>query len=158
MTATSNLAGIFASHPFLNDLSERHRMLLASGARPFTAAAGTLLAREGTAADSFFLVQSGHVGVSAAEKLAKEMPITTVGPGEVIGWSWLIAPYRWQFTCRAVDQVQGIAFNTEWLRDLCEQDYALGYQLLRQLIGVLSTRLTATRRQLSELQVTKKII
>jgi CRP-like cAMP-binding protein len=152
MSDQSSTAGGFESHPFLQPLSERHRMLLASGARPFTAAAGIILARQGTQADSFYLVQSGHVALTAGGTSGVELPITTVGPGEVVGWSWLIPPYRWQFTCRAVDDVRGIAFNTEWLREMCERDYSLGYDVLRQLVTVMATRLTATRRQLTELQ------
>src|SRR4051794_29046202 len=55
------LRDAFDSHSFLKDLSERHRMLLASGVRPFSAAPKDVLAKEGELAKYFFLVQSGHV-------------------------------------------------------------------------------------------------
>lgn len=140
--------GVFGIHPFLAALGERQRMMLAAGAKPFTAAAGMVLAQQGMQADTFYLIESGHVALSANGFLGQEMPITMVGPGEIIGWSWLIPPHVWQFNCRAEDEVRGIAFNTEWLRDLCERDYSLGYAVLRQLVAVMASRLTATRHQL----------
>jgi hypothetical protein len=60
-----------------------------------------------------------------------------------------VPPHRWQFNGRPVQEVQGIAFNAQWMRDLCERDYSLGYQLLRQLVAVMAERLAATRRQLT---------
>jgi CRP-like cAMP-binding protein len=139
----------FGSHDFLKGLSPRHLMLLASGARPFKAAPGEYLAREGGTARSFYLIQSGHV-VLLAHSPHGSVEVQTVGPGEVVGWSWLVAPNRWQFDGRALDAVAGIAFDAEWLREKCEQDYHLGYTVLQHLITVLAGRLAATRRRLTE--------
>jgi CRP-like cAMP-binding protein len=140
----------FRSHEFLQGLSHRHLMLLASGARPFTAAAGEYLAREGETARSFYLIQSGHVTLAAGGPQGS-VEVQTVGPGEVVGWSWLVPPHRWQFEARARDAVAGIAFDAEWLREKCAQDYQLGYLLLQHLLTVLAGRLAATRRKLTEL-------
>jgi CRP-like cAMP-binding protein len=150
MTPSSDLGGLFASHTFLHGLSERHRMLLASGARPFSVGPGHLLLQQGMEADAFYLIQSGQVALSRAVPGAADAPVQTVGPGEVVGWSWLVPPYRWQFTGRAVDTVQGIAFNAAWLRDLCESDYSLGYHLLRQLITIMAERLTGVGQPQTE--------
>ena len=143
--------GTFASHAFLGSLSERHRMLLASGARPFTAASGEPLAREGEAAKTFYLIQAGHVALDLHTPERGAFPIQTVGPGEVVGWSWLVPPHRWQFDCRAVDTVKGLAFDAEWLREKCDQDHELGYHLLKQLVAVIAKRLAATRLQLLDI-------
>ena len=143
--------GAFASHAFLNGLSERHRMLLASGVRPFTAGPGELLAREGETAKSFYLIDAGHVALALHTPARGVVPIQTVGPGEIVGWSWLVPPHRWQFDCRAVDQVEGLAFDAEWLREKCEQDQDLGYQLLKQLVSVIANRLAATRLKLLDI-------
>lgn len=77
--------------------------------------------------------------------------VQTVGPGEVLGWSWLVPPYRWQFDCRAADAVRGLTFDAEWLRERCEQDHELGYLLLKQLVIVIASRLAATRLQFRDL-------
>jgi CRP-like cAMP-binding protein len=145
------LLGTFASHTFLGGLSERQRMLLASGARPIAAAPGELLAREGETATAFYLIQAGHVALDLHTPGRGVASILTVGPGEVVGWSWLVPPHRWQFDCRAVDPVQGLSFDAEWLREKCEQDHELGYHLLKQLVTVIANRLAATRLQLLDI-------
>jgi CRP-like cAMP-binding protein len=137
----------FATHSFVQALSEQHRMRLASGVRSFTAAAGEYLAREGQPAHAFYLVQSGHVGIGTHLAKGGAAPIQTVGPGEVVGWSWLLPPFRWQFDARAMDAVRGLSFDSQWLRDQCEQDHELGYHVLKQLVAVISSRLAATRLQ-----------
>jgi CRP-like cAMP-binding protein len=135
---------VFGSHAFLSGLSEWVRMRLAYGVMPFSAAPGEFLGREGQAADSFFLIQEGHVDIGTREG---DQPVTlqTVGPGDVVGWSWILPPHRWQFDCRAVDAVKGIRFDAGWLRDQCETDHELGYHLVKHLLGVIASRLAATR-------------
>ncbi len=150
MTASS-ITGVFAQHAFLQPLGERLLMTLASGATPFTAEAGTVLAREGEPARYFYLIQTGRVAINIHTNKRGDVPIQTVGPGEVLGWSWLVPPHLWQFDCRTLEAVQGIKLDAEWLREKCEQDHELGYHLLRQLLTVLATRLASTRRQLLDL-------
>jgi len=142
------ILGAFASHGFLSSLSERHRMLLASGARPFSAAAGQLLASEGETAKVIYLVQTGQVSLSINTPHRGAVTILTVGPGEIVGWSWLVPPHRWKFECRATEAVQGLVFDAAWLRDRCEQDYELGYHLLKEVVTVIANRLASTRAQL----------
>lgn len=149
--STPTLTDLFASHAFLRGLCERHRLLLASGARPFRAAPGDFLAREGETAKAFYLIQAGHVSISVHGSARGPVPIQTVGPGEVVGWSWLVPPHRWQFDCQARDPVEGIVIDGAWLRDQCEQDHELGFQLLRQLVSVIGGRLAATRVQMLDL-------
>ena len=126
-------------------------MTLASGATPFTAEVGTVLAREGELARYFYLIQTGRVAINIHTSKRGDVPIQTVGPGEVLGWSWLVTPHTWQFDCQVQEPVQGIKLDAEWLREKCEQDHELGYHLLRQLLTVLATRLASTRRQLLDL-------
>jgi CRP-like cAMP-binding protein len=140
------ILGTFANHEFLRGLSDRHLMTLASGARPVSAEPGTLLAREGETAKALYLIQSGHVAVEGHRPDGTVVCVQTVGPGEVIGWSWIVPPYRWQLDCRAVDHVHGLALDGEWLRTQCEQDCQLGFYLLKHLLGVIASRLAATRQ------------
>jgi CRP-like cAMP-binding protein len=146
------IVGTFAGHDFLRRLGDRYLMLLASGAKPFTAAAGEYVAREGQPAKAFYLIQSGHVEIGAHTAKCGVAVVQTVGPGDVVGWSWILPPYRWQFDARAVDTVGGVAFDAEWLREKCERDHELGYHLLTQLLAVIAGRLGSTWRQLAEMQ------
>jgi CRP-like cAMP-binding protein len=145
------MQGIFAHHGFLHGLGERNLMILASGARPFTHEANEMLGREGEPARAFYLIQAGHVALEVATPQHGLVTIETAGKGDIVGWSWLVPPHRWKFDCRALDRVQGLAFDAEWLREKCENDHELGYHLLKQLVTVLASRLAATRLRLLEL-------
>ena len=74
--------------------------------------------------------------------------IETLGPGEVVGWSWLFEPYRWQFDGRAVAPTRVVAFDGACLRGKCEADHELGYELMRRFVASVIERLQATRLQL----------
>jgi CRP-like cAMP-binding protein len=157
------MLGAFASHDFLKGLSERQLMALGAGARPFTAQPGDYLAREGETARAFYLIQSGRVELQTTMPDSevpqagpgtwpelKPVTIQVVGPGEVVGWSWLVPPHSWRFDARAVEVVQGLVFDAEWLREQCENDTNLGFQIVKYMVSVLAERLTATRRRLVE--------
>lgn len=143
----SEAAAALADHPFVRGLSDRHLTLLASGARLATTPVGQLLGREGQEARAFYLVCSGQVALEIAMPSRGTVRVQTVGPGEALGWSWLVPPHRWRFDCRALNTVETLMFDGAWLRDQCAADHELGYQLLRRLVDVMAARLTATRLQ-----------
>ncbi len=141
----------FEGHDFVKQLSEPLRMLLASGLQPFEAKPGQVLGKEGHPADKFYLIQSGHVSIGTHTAAKGWIEIQRVGPGESVGWSWLIPPHQWQFDCIAYDEVKGIMIDGDWLRKQCESNHELGNQFLRQLLRVLTGRLVATRKKLLNL-------
>jgi CRP-like cAMP-binding protein len=145
------LLGAFASHSFIQALSEQHRLRLASGVQSFQFAPGAYLAREGAPATAFYLIQAGQVSIGTNLGERGAVPTQTVGPGDVVGWSWLLPPYLWQFDARAIDAVQGLMFDAAWLRDQCERDHELGYHLVRQILAVVSSRLAACRVRLLDI-------
>src|SRR5262249_9181859 len=134
-------------HPFLHDLGEPLRVRLAGGAREFTAAPGEFLAREGQSAVAFYLIQTGQVAIGMHLGNRRAVPIQSLRPGRVVGWSWLLPPYRWAFDARAADPVHGLTFDGAWLREQCDQDHELGYELVKRLMAVVAGRLAATRVQ-----------
>jgi hypothetical protein len=71
-----------------------------------------------------------------------------LGEGEILGWSWLIPPYNWHFDARAVELTRAIALDGKCLRNKCEQDHDLGYELLKRFAHIMEQRLQATRLQL----------
>ena len=54
----------------------------------------------------------------------------TLGPGDVLGLSWLVPPNRWHFTATAVEPITAVELDTVALRALAERDPALGYPLV----------------------------
>ena len=132
-----------ASHPFFQGVDDRLLTLLTFEAEPFRFRSGEYLGQRGNPADGFFLIERGQVSILAAG--SGHRVVYRVKSGEVVGWSWLIAPYRWQFTCQAVDEVSGIRFDADRLRRCCDEHHELGYVIVRRLLSVVANRLAATR-------------
>ena len=63
-------------------------------------------------------------------------PVTfqTVVEGEIVGVSWLLPPYRWSYDARAVDLVRAIAMDAKCLRDKCDSDHDLGYEMMMRFV------------------------
>ena len=74
--------------------------------------------------------------------------IETLHRGDVVGWSWLFEPYRWELDARARELTRVVAFDGACLRGKCEVDHELGYQLMRRFAASLTEGLEATRLQL----------
>ena len=74
--------------------------------------------------------------------------IETLQPGDVVGWSWLFPPYRWQLDGRTTEPSELIAFDGACLRGKSDEDHELGYQLMRRFAANVVDRLQATRLQL----------
>lgn len=142
------LERILADHPFAQGLIDRHLQLLVGCASNVRFDAGQVIFREGEEANQFYLIRSGKMSVElhAAERGA--ITILTVGEGEVLGWSWLVSPYRWNFDARALEPTRAIALDGKCLREKSERDSELGYQLLKRIAYVMEERLQATRLQL----------
>jgi CRP-like cAMP-binding protein len=74
--------------------------------------------------------------------------IQIIGAGEVLGWSWLFPPYLWHFNARAMEATDAIFFYATPLREECESDHELGYELMKRMAEVMVRRLQATRWKL----------
>jgi len=110
--------------------------------------AGAFLFREGDPADRFYLVRRGRAAIEISAPERGGIVVETVGPGEVIGFSWLFPPYRWRFDARVLEPMTALALDGACLRGKCEEDHELGYQLVRKAADVVLERLQATRMQL----------
>ncbi len=142
-----------SKHPFLRGLARPHLETLAQCTQQITMTADQFLGREREAATAWYLIQSGRVGIEVRQGGRDMVRVLVLGPGDIVGWSWLVPPYRWQFDARVIDTVRALALDAESLRKLCEGDHELGYQLLKRLIVVVSSRLAATQKQVVPPQV-----
>jgi CRP-like cAMP-binding protein len=145
---TEDLSQLLRQHPFVADLSDQHMHVLAGCASNVRFDEGSYLIHEGELADKFFLLRSGRVALEIDMNERGSLRIQTVGPGEVLGWSWLIYPFRWHFNACAVTDVRVIALDGKCLRTKCENDHDFGYEMLKRLSHVMERRLEATRMQL----------
>ena len=143
-----SLETMLADVPFLEGLPPDALTLIAGCAGNVHFAAGANLFREGDAADTFYIVRHGSVALETFVPARGPVVIETIEAGEVIGWSWLFAPYRWHFDARALTAVRATAFDGACLRQKCDNDPALGYDLMGRFAQVLIERLQWTRLRL----------
>ena len=139
---------LIAQAPVFAGLEQAQLELIAGCARNVHANADTLLLREGDQADTFFLIRRGVVALEVHAPGRGSLRIETLDAGDVVGWSWLFAPYRWQMDGRAVEPCELVAFDGACLRGKCEADHELGYQLMSRFVANIIDRLQATRLQL----------
>jgi CRP-like cAMP-binding protein len=109
--------------------------------------------REGEFANRFYLIESGKVALEAGSDFGEPLVIETIGPGDLLGWSWMFPPYIWQFTARAVESTMAIFFYGTILREYCEKDHSLGYELFKRMSAVMIKRLQAARKQMLSVHV-----
>ena len=122
--------------------------LIAGCAKNVRFKAGERIFRQGDDADTFYLLREGVVASELWAGDRGSVRIETFEKGEVVGWSWLIPPYRWQLDARALEPVRALAFDGACLRRKCSEDTALGYELLLRFSARLVEALEATRLRL----------
>ena len=95
------LERIIAEHPFFVGLDEGFTNLMVSCASNVRFEAGTYILKEGDPANTFYLIREGKVAVEVLAPQHKPIIISTLSVGEILGWSWLVSPFRWKFHARA---------------------------------------------------------
>jgi CRP/FNR family cyclic AMP-dependent transcriptional regulator len=152
MTLTiSDFTHALAEHPFFAGMAPDHVAILTGCAANVTFAPGEMLFREGDPADRFYVVRFGRVSLETHAPTRGPLTVETVDAGEVLGWSWLFPPYRWHFDARAQTVVRALALDGVCLREKCERDPAMGYEVMRRFAQVAISRLEATQLQLTDL-------
>lgn len=148
---TSQTLGQFLSqHPFFEHLDADSVALVAGCARNVHFRASATVFREDDPADTFYAVRSGRIALTLHSPTGP-LIVDNAGAGEVVGWSWLVPPYRWTFGGQATGDCSAVALDGACLRGKCEQDPALGYALLQQVVGVMSERIHSARLRLLDL-------
>jgi CRP-like cAMP-binding protein len=137
--------------PALAGLLPTHRSTMAACARTRVYEPGSPLLREGDPADEFFVVRRGAVAVETDVPGRGPVTLETLASGDLLGWSWLVPPYRNAFSARALDVVHVVALDGACLRGKCERDPTLGYDLLKVVATVFVRRLEETRMRLLDL-------
>jgi len=142
---------LLALHGFVADLPAEQLRRLAAHGRPVFHASGTRLMREDTPANRFWLVHTGTVALDFHVPGRGDIVIERIGSGAVLGWSWLLAPYRWRFGAVVVEDIRAVEFDAAGVRALIAEDCELGRDLTTRFLAVMAERLQAARHRLIEL-------
>ena len=141
-----------ALHPFLAGMNPTQLALLTDCAIPVQFKKGQTILREGEMANRFYLIESGKVVLESGEEFGKHMVMETISAGDLLGWSWMFPPYVWHFTARAIEPTKAIFFYGTILREYCERNPSLGYELFKRMAPVMLRRLQAARKKTLSIQ------
>jgi len=139
---------LIAAQPFFASMKEEHLQTLAESAMQTQFTPGQIIFRDGDPANRFYLIEHGMVAVEVARSDAEPILLQTLGPGREVGWSWILPPYHEQFTARALEATAAIYFHGTQLREQCEANRDLGYELMSRMAVVMLHRIQASRCQL----------
>lgn len=142
------MAELLSDQPLFKGLPPDTAATVSGCARNVAFEAGRLLLAEGDEASTLYLLRRGQVSIEVHAPGRDPIAIQTVGPGQVVGWSWLVPPYRWSFDARALTPVGAVAIDGACLRSKADEQPALGYSLLQRISVMLLERLQAARIQL----------
>src|SRR5580658_11168399 len=141
---TAFIAEPLPEHPLFQGMGERDRHILAECSMRASFEPGTVVVETGEPANCFYLIVSGLVALETTGDLSP-LRVQTIGPGDVLGWSWLFPPYCWHFNAIAKEQTEAIFFYGSRLRQECDRNHDFGYELFKRMSQILISRLQTTR-------------
>lgn len=151
MVMVQDLDAVLREHAFFAGLDEGYRALVAGCAANEVFPAGAYIYKEGAPADKFYLVRFGKVAIEVYVPGKAPIIVETLTGGDLMGWSWLLPPYRCQFDARAVELARLISLDAACLRGKMEGDPVLGYALYKRFAPVIAARMAAARRQMIDM-------
>jgi CRP/FNR family transcriptional regulator, cyclic AMP receptor protein len=137
-----------ALHPFLAGMNRTQLTLLTDCAMPIHFNQGEMILHQGEQANRFYLIEKGKVVLEANGDSGERVIIEALGPGHLLGWSCLFPPYIWHFTARAVEPTEAIFFYGSIVREYCDHDHSLGYELFKRVSAIMIERLHAAREKM----------
>lgn len=146
-----DIKDIIKEHSFFKDLKPEYLEFIAGCGSNTIFKAGDIILKEQEAADKFYLIRHGMVAIDICISSHSSITVQTIHDGDILGWSWLVPPHRNRFTARAVENTRAIALDGVCLRNKCEQNHDLGYELHKRLTAVFTQRLEVTRMQLLDM-------
>jgi CRP-like cAMP-binding protein len=107
------------------------------------------LALEGAVAIVFELPERGvehKVSDQFTRKLqTRDVVVSTVGPGEMFGWSGLVPPHKATAGAKAVTPCRVVAFDCKELLKVFDEDCGFGYLMTQKAAQVIRARLRDVR-------------
>lgn len=146
----SSIEDYLSGHAFFSGLDGSFVKFLSSVATERQIKKGDVLFQQGKRADKFYLLRHGQVSVQVPALMGPVLEIQNLGEDQVLGWSWLIPPYRWSFQARAMEDSELLEFDGSAILAHCEEDPHFGYELLKRFASLMSERLDAARQKMMD--------
>ena len=113
--------------------------------------AGTTLFSAGDSAVDLFVIEEGRVAIQMslpkmAGHVARRITVDVVSKNEIVGWSAIVEPFKFSFNTICMQHTKVLSINAAKLRDMLNDDPALGYDIMKNLTKILAVGLNDTRQ------------
>lgn len=148
---------VLRRYPFFAGLSHDNIVTLANAAEHRHYESGDYFFHEGEELGNFYLVEEGSVAVvmelpdrDVEHKISEQfmggmktkgVTVSTVGSGEVFGWSGLVPPQRTSAGAIAESDCRVVEFDAQLLLNVFDEDPDLGYLMTQKAARVIRRRL-----------------
>ncbi|MGO9136348.1 MAG: Crp/Fnr family transcriptional regulator [Syntrophales bacterium] len=140
---------ILKGFKFFHSFSDEQIKKLADIATEESYRAGSQLWKKGDPAQNLYLLEGGKIILVMDTYMGTARPpmqvtVDIVTKGDAMGWSAVIEPYVYTLGARCIDDSKAIVFDGAKLRELLNEDAALGYKFMQATARVIAIRLTHT--------------
>ena len=104
-----NLENTLIEHPFFSSLSREDIKALGDCASLKVFHRDDLLIEENEPADFFFIIRAGRVSLDLNTSTHQSLSLQILEKGDILGWSWIIPPYHYDFNAKALELTRVIA-------------------------------------------------
>lgn len=115
--------------------------------------AGTTIFNEGDNADELLVLQEGEAVLQitvrdAVKQVNKRITVDITNRNSIVGWSAIVEPYLYTLTAVCLQKTKVLSIDGVKLRGLIQDNKLVGYEILKELVKVVASRLTDTRQVL----------
>ena len=139
-----------STHAFFSGMEGSFVKFLSNSATELRIKEGEVLFQQGKRADKFYLLRNGRISVQVPALMGPVLEIQALDKDQILGWSWLIPPYRWNFLARALEDSDLLEFDGSAILARCEEDPNFGYELFKRFASLMSKRLDAARQKMMD--------
>ena len=148
--SNQSITEYLSAHEFFSEFSDDSLKFLCECSSTREIKKGQILFLQGEHADKFYVVRSGHISIQMPAIMGPTLEIQAVDEDQVLGWSWLISPYKWHFQTKAEEDTELLQFDGAALLARCEQEPKFGYELLKKFAELMSVRLTSASQKMMD--------
>ena len=106
-------------------------------------------------ADVIYVVINGRIalhkssGTFSVQPSKRSSTVAFCGPGQIVGWSALVEPYKYTLSATAWEQSELLGINSTLLRRAMDLNPEIGYRIMKALSEVMGRRLQQVTKSLS---------
>jgi CRP-like cAMP-binding protein len=146
--SNQSITEYLSAHEFFSEFSDDSLKFLCECSSTREIKKGQILFLQGENADKFYVVRNGRISIQMPAIMGPALEIQTVDKDQVLGWSWLISPYQWNFQAKAEEDSELLQFDGTAILARCEQEPKFGYELLKKFAALMSVGLNAARQKM----------